>query len=301
MRAQTALQYLLTYGWMILIVAVVVLVLFRLGLFNSTSFAARIPPGSCKVYRPNGPGSITFMSLAGLCNNGLPKSVGLFGYLGPFSMVGYSNLTIPEVKFEPQVTNNNGNQITITGWIYPSVPEPVETAFAYGNFIPAEPPFNGMYINYNESGICNNGLFEAVYTSVLCIYSSNLAISQWHFVAIEYNGLDMMGYTISAGNVVYASGPANAFQIAAHQPLLIGVPWNGLISNIQMYNTSLSRNQIIAVYRSGIGGVPFNLKNLVGWWPLNGDVNDYSGNGNSGYTTNSAFNGGIWYSNFTTP
>jgi hypothetical protein len=68
-----------------------------------------------------------------------------------------------------------------------------------------------------------------------------------------------------------------------------------------MYNTSLSENQVIAVYRDGLGGPPSDLRNLVGWWPLNGDFNDYSGDGNNGYPTNTAVDGGLWYSNYTIP
>ena len=56
-KGASALEYMTDYGWMIIIVAVVVVVLFRIGLFNSGSFAARIVMGSCMLYRPNGPGA----------------------------------------------------------------------------------------------------------------------------------------------------------------------------------------------------------------------------------------------------
>ena len=295
------MEYMISYGWMILIVAVAIALMFRLGLFNATNFEARIATGACKVYRPGGPGSIAPIDLVGLCNSGIPKFVSEFGYTGHFLEVGYSNLTVPKVRFEPLLSSGGRNMITITGWVYPSIPGPVETAFAYGDFSPSSPPFNGIYLDYNESGVCNSGLFEAVYTTTLCIYSSRIALNQWHFVALEYNGLDVIGYDISASNVVSAAGPVSPFAVSANEQLLIGVPWNGLITNIQMYNTSLSRNQIIAVYRAGLGGPPSDLSYLVGWWPLNGDVKDYSGNGNNGYPTNTAVNGGLWYSNYTTP
>ncbi len=301
-KAQSVLEYLTSYGWMIIVAAIVLALLFELGVFNANSFAARIATGSCSVYRPQGPGSVTFIDLVGLCNVGVPKFVSQFGYEGHFLQVGYSNLTVQKVKFEPQITNTNHNKITITGWIDPSLPGPTETAFAYGDFRPSMPPFNGIYLNYNESGYCNNGLFESIYTSVVCIYSSNtLLLNGWHFVAIEYDGANEIGYLINNGNVIMQSAPVSAFQIPSNDQLLIGVPWNGLITNIQMYNTSLSKNQIMAVYREGLGGPPSELSNLVGWWPLNGDVKDYSGNGNNGYTTNTAFNGGVWYSNYTIP
>ncbi|EQD33354.1 hypothetical protein B2A_13191 [mine drainage metagenome] len=72
------------------------------------------------------------------------------------------------------------------------------------------------------------------------------------------------------------------------------------MADIQLYNTALSANDVQALYQEGIGGAPINIQSLVGWWPLNGNANDYSGNGNNGvpssviYTTN-------WYSGYNAP
>ncbi|MGC9010605.1 MAG: hypothetical protein ACP5JN_00435 [Candidatus Micrarchaeia archaeon] len=38
--------------------------------------------------------------------------------------------------------------------------------------------------------------------------------------------------------------------------------------------------------QEGIGGAPIDLQHLVAWWPLNGNANDYSGNGNNGVPSN---------------
>ena len=51
------MEYLMTYGWAILIIAVALGALFELGVFNSATFASKAQPGACQVYRPNGPGS----------------------------------------------------------------------------------------------------------------------------------------------------------------------------------------------------------------------------------------------------
>ncbi|MGC8648572.1 MAG: hypothetical protein ACP5SJ_03745, partial [Candidatus Micrarchaeia archaeon] len=64
--------------------------------------------------------------------------------------------------------------------------------------------------------------------------------------------------------------------------------------------TSLPTSEIQALYQEGIGGAPIDLQNLVGWWPLNGNANDYSGNGNNGAPTNVIFTSG-WYSGYTPP
>ncbi|MGC8670184.1 MAG: hypothetical protein ACP5TL_03475, partial [Candidatus Micrarchaeia archaeon] len=75
---------------------------------------------------------------------------------------------------------------------------------------------------------------------------------------------------------------------------------NGSIANLQIYNVSLSQPQIQALYQEGIGGAPIDLQNLVGWWPLNGNANDYSGNGNNGVPSNVMFVSN-WWSGYTPP
>ncbi len=75
---------------------------------------------------------------------------------------------------------------------------------------------------------------------------------------------------------------------------------NGGISNIQIYNASLSANVVTALYQEGIGGSPLDLQNLVAWWPLNGNANDYSGNLNNGVAANVVFTSS-WASGYSAP
>ena len=79
-RLQSAMEYLMTYGWAILVVARGVGRAWRrqLGVFSSTSLAPRAQPGSCRVFRPNGPGTTTFINLAGISTGQLPQFVGSF-------------------------------------------------------------------------------------------------------------------------------------------------------------------------------------------------------------------------------
>lgn len=65
--------------------------------------------------------------------------------------------------------------------------------------------------------------------------------------------------------------------------------FNGLIANIQIYNASLSASEVRGLYVEGIGGAPALIQNLVGWWPLNGDVKDC--NGNNGVPTAVTYSG----------
>ena len=55
---------------------------------------------------------------------------------------------------------------------------------------------------------------------------------------------------------------------------------------MQLYNESLTSNQIASLYSEGKYGIPNQSAALIGWWPLEGDANDYSGSGYTGYALN---------------
>ena len=77
-NAQSAMEYLMTYGWAILIISVVLVVLFSMGITNPLFFAPKVSPGSCQAIRPNGPRTSFDMNLAGECNNQIPSTVSTF-------------------------------------------------------------------------------------------------------------------------------------------------------------------------------------------------------------------------------
>ena len=53
-RAQSAMEYLTTYGWAILIITVAFMALYSFGIFDMNTYGAGALPGSCQVYRPYG-------------------------------------------------------------------------------------------------------------------------------------------------------------------------------------------------------------------------------------------------------
>jgi outer membrane protein assembly factor BamB len=66
--------------------------------------------------------------------------------------------------------------------------------------------------------------------------------------------------------------------------------WNGMIANVQIYNTSLTPQQIQQLYLQGINSLPIPNAGLVGWWPLQGNANDYSPYNNFGTSYNIVYN-----------
>jgi hypothetical protein len=59
--------------------------------------------------------------------------------------------------------------------------------------------------------------------------------------------------------------------------------FNGIIAGMQVYNTTLTSNQMQQLYVEGLAGMPIPNNGVMGWWPLEGDGSDYSsGGGNVG-------------------
>jgi len=285
-KAQSAMEYLMTYGWAILIIAVVLGALFQLGVFNPMTFAPKAPPGSCQVFRPNGPYTTQFINLEGICSGELPQ------YVAMFSGSGYIN--IGNVLNSPP-------QITLSAWIRPQI------IFSS----------SGYWYDIVSKGIWGSASYDAIisqngarlglwYGSTGPEPSVSIRNSTWYNVVYVANSTQINMYV--NGVSVYSGAGSTA--TSTTQNALIGSGDNGNayvfnavgnIANVQIYNTSLSANEIQALYLEGIGGAPINLQHLVGWWPLNGNANDYSGNGNNGQIIGNVNFVSNWYSGYTPP
>ena len=300
-RLQSAMEYLMTYGWAILIIAVVLGALFQLGVFNAGTFAPRAPPGACQVFRPNGPGSTNFINTEGVCNGELPQYVAVMSS-------GYIETSTVPIDFLPSYT--------INFWAYPTRSS------------------NGIYYSYQT--ISGDAPGCSFYT---LIFTPNIEIGSWnlnyagnwygsHFTTIPpLNMWSMVTVVLTGGGVgtgtitVYLNGGAPNSQngqetysegLASDAGSIIGAGGTGCpgtvegggfsssLANFQVYNTSLSGPEVNALYLEGIGGAPIDLQNLVGWWPLNGNANDYSGNMNNGVPNNVVYTGS-WESGYTAP
>ncbi|MDE1855812.1 MAG: LamG domain-containing protein [Candidatus Micrarchaeota archaeon] len=290
LRAQSAMEYLMTYGWAILIVAVALAALYQLGVFNPASLQGKAQPGSCQVIRPNGPNSTQQIQVQGICNGQQPQ------FVASFSFPSNSYISIPNGAFP-----TGSSARSVFAWIYQT-----------GGTTDYIDTFGTSGVTGEWSGLSVNGgnLYFAGWADD---YSSTLAVSQnaWHFV----------GYTYSAGSTqvtlwLYGKsqtgslngGVALSTVLSGTTSGYIGGPYGcaacgffgGRIANVQIYNSSLSSNEVQALYVSGIGGAPIRLQNLVGWWPLNSNPNDYSGDNLNGIPTNVGYSSG-WSSGYTPP
>ncbi len=287
-RLQSAMEYLMTYGWAILIIAVVLGALFQLGVFNAGTFAPRAPPGACQVFRPNGPGSTNFINLEGVCSGELPQYVASFAGGSTSSNITASTTGLPM----------GSAQRTVTFWF--DMADPISSE-------------EGWLFHYPSSTSCTNlgfGMFLNGGSFSVTGYCSDTAITSslnsgtWYFAVAKYDGTYMTGCIYISVSPVCVS-PAESLNTQSTGSLLINDQYatgyfSGKIANFQIYNTSLSTNEIQALYVEGIGGAPLVLQNLVGWWPLNGNANDYSGDNNNGVPSGVTYTS-QWTSGYTTP
>jgi len=297
-KAQSAMEYLMTYGWAILIIAVVLGALFQLGVFNPMTFAPKAPPGSCQVFRPNGPGTTSFINLEGVCSGELPQYVAQFNGANIFPITA----NILGESYVPSGTN----AISIFAWvkISPSDTNCWQRVVSFGT-----ESCNGENAALQVNGDCVIG--SVTYDSECgpSAWTADLNVNDgnWHFI-----GFTLPQGAGSSNVILYFDGQSyphsgtntGIADIVPQYIVLGGGPGTsavlGDVENVQIYNTSLSANEVQALYLEGIGGAPIRLQNLVAWYPLDGDANDYSGNGNNGVPNNVIFVSN-WYNGYTPP
>ncbi len=287
-KSQSAMEYLMTYGWAILIIAVVLGALFQLGVFSGIG-TPRAQPGNCQVVKV-GTGITQTISLAGECQGQEPEYAAKLN--GASSKI---TINIPSSELPTGTA-----QRTVTAWFSGSnyANSGGGNIFAYGVGSCNYDWFStdvGQYPNQLEINMCGSNQ----------AFPPTLNANTWYFVAYEYNGIAQIGYLGSSGQL---SSPITETFAANTEfsPFYVGWGWdppgywNGFIANVQLYNTSLSQAEVTALYQEGIGGAPINPQNIVGWWPLNGNENDYSGNNNNGQPTGITFSSS-WTSGYTAP
>lgn len=278
-KEQSAMEYLMTYGWAILIIAVVLGVLYYIGVFNGANLAPKLPPGACQVFRPNGQGSTQNINTQGECMNGLPEYV---AQLNSNSLITINN--------PPTLS---GTSITVTAWVDPAINN------------------TGTWIGLVDFGFCNGEAlaintggdrFDDCTGDFSLIHG--VPENKWSFLAYTVNGDTVTLYYDSLSSfVIEGTAPAitkNNIYLGNDELAGFGArpSLTGYLANVQVYNTSLDPNSIQSLYDEGIGGAPEELQNLVAWWPLNGNANDYSGNQYNGASANILYVSS-WTSSYT--
>ena len=295
-KSQSAMEYLMTYGWAILIIAVVLAALFELGVFNPITFAPKASPGSCQVVRPEGAGTTNFISLEGECNGELPQYVAQFKpFAGANSTIVITNSTSPMPPLIP---------VTVTAWIKPKASQGL--SYGAGVIFTWQTGTGISDVNTITLGVSNDGSGGWWWDNGGGGNWPGVPADKWSFIAMEvYYPSNTIQIYVNSQSYNY-TGPTLTVQDSPTYLAIGYLDWqkdrgyNGSIANVQIYNTTLSANDVQALYQEGIGGAPIKIQNLVGWWPLNGNANDYSGNGNNGVPSGVTYTSN-WYSGYSTP
>ena len=279
LKSQSAMEYLMTYGWAILIVAVVLAVLFQLGIFSGGNFAAGALPGSCQVQK-NAAGA----SLTGECLQKPPE------FVANFSRDLNSYVQVADTGFPTA----NTMQYSMFMWIDTAMPafggQQALGVFRYGELgaygVAVD---NGISLEVNSAGDLCAYAYTDIAEPLVCT-SRSITDNTWHFIGLTYSG----GGTLGSATLYIDGSVAATGSSSYTAPVIVqtvgdlganfngGGPFEGYLANVQFYNISLSQSEIQALYMEGIGGAPIRPDNLTGWWPLNGNANDYSGNNNDG-------------------
>jgi hypothetical protein len=124
-------------------------------------------------------------------------------------------------------------------------------------------------------------------------YSTSGLANRWSFIAATWNYAAGSGALYINGQQV-AAGSSSSPQRRAVTQMTIGsyggAYYTGSIADVQMYNAQLSAAQINALYQEGVAGAPALAGNVVGWWPLDGNANDYGPNLDTGFPYNVNYN-----------
>lgn len=295
-KAQPAIEFLMNYMWAIIIISLSLFALYSLGVFQAFSFSAKASPGSCSVYRPQGPFSTSLVSVQGDCHGELPQ------YVAQFAGGTYEGGSGSYINLGTAVSNI-ANKISVSGWVYTT-----------------NSPDYYQYLISNDRDCCGSykgySLFVNTGTPEFQMWSPSgaqyrvagpvLKPNAWYFMTGTYDGSTVSLYVNGAfansagysGTIGVPSSYNTEIGALGSAPSSYGL--QGDLANIQVYNTSLSAAEVNALYLEGIGGAPLVLQNLVGWWPLNGDAKDYSGNANDGTAHSLAYNS-KWTGGYTPP
>ena len=187
------------------------------------------------------------------------------------------------------VFNGTNVTFTLTAWVYiPSYPviSSASTSNAQGTPIFSFGPVpnqgipNGNYFGANiayPNAYPNAGYHGCGYPDVWW-YSTPAApsyLGQWVFVAYAIS-IPTFNFVFDSQNFTTSNtrttGFSNQVRIGTQFFVCNGYAFNGYLSNIQLYHSLLSFNQINSLYKEGLMGAP--LSGVDDWWPLNGSAKD---------------------------
>jgi hypothetical protein len=176
-----------------------------------------------------------------------------FGYAdGKVSQAFSFNGTTFLSAGNPANLNITGNQVTIDGWVNPSMDMSNEAIF-FGKSADGALQYFLEWTSGVLAGRVNNGDTEATFTPPTGV---------WTHLAMVYNGSSEASVTIYANGAALAStipSPASGNIISTAAPFTIGGRidgrnFAGLIDEVEVFNRALDGNEVAGLYNAGSAG-----------------------------------------------
>ncbi len=292
-KSQSAIEYLMTYGWAILVIAIAIGILYQLGAFGSNNFVPRAQGGACSITRTS-IGTSQIASLTGVCSGQLPQ------YVGTFNALSSTYATFNNPVFE-------GDSFTISMWMELGVKSGANQAFMASSGAPGCNTDNALLLGTNV-GTGNTNYYMGFQSDDISNSVNVFTVGRWYMVTTTWNNVTKVQslYVNGSLNTQRTSTGllntrSNYIAIGSGTGTCWGSSWfNGMLSNVQIYNTTLTANDVKSLYLEGIGGTPLTPINVVEWMQLNGNVNDYSGYNNPGAASGVLYTS-QWTSGYVNP
>jgi hypothetical protein len=211
---------------------------------------------------------------------------------GQATAVGISSEVTHAGNFNGQTTYINagsgnslnvatGGSVTMCAWVYPASTASSTTQAIIAKRGVASYPYAINFVgSTNTINVFTSG------SSGIASFTYGFQKNKWTFLCGVISSAPTALY-INGANLAN-SGGGGGVTANAVESLTLGSDYgpteffNGSLANVQLYNAALSANQVMQLYSEGISGAPLASANTIGWWPLNGNSQDYSGNGNNG-------------------
>jgi hypothetical protein len=254
-----------------------------------------------------GPSSITSLSVSNsLADSGQWETflTTVNGGTAPFQIDLYNVTNLPTNEPMAGVFNGISSNI-ITGTTLLPLGDNPRSAFAWVYYTgPSNAPnFYGIYgygphVAYEWSDLAigyGAGVYFSGASDDCSHFSSATMLNTWQFVGYTYSAgasnaltiyLDGRSVTCTLATALNTILPGSLASTIGDTSGASPSYFPGSIADVQVYNAVLSAAQVSALYANGLSATPILTANIVGWWPLNGNANDLSGNGNNGIATN---------------
>lgn len=187
------------------------------------------------------------------------------------------------------------NSFTASAWVYYTGNTP-KTFHCQGIFGNMKNPGSGFQLDAYSCNVLSVNSIPIAWPATGGATYNGLPKNTWEMVTGEYQGSTGLA-SVYINSTVFATANLgknlilsdnSVFNIGNNAWQAGGIDtFNGMITNVQFYDSYLSPSQINYLFQQGLAGSPISDAGLIGWWPLAGNAVDYS---NTKATTTMSFN-----------